>query len=129
MSYSKKDEDADQAIVKVDRTAVFQEGALPETLSILLVLTKDLSSTVQLLSYLAAKMSNIAHQNRSPPLYGGELPAQRSHRPLLRHLEAFSEQGSFSTANDVPHIQRISNFSIRRDHDDSEYHERHRGWK
>ena len=26
MSYSKKDEDADQAIVKVDRTAVFQEG-------------------------------------------------------------------------------------------------------
>ena len=28
MSYSKKDEDADQAIVKVDRTAVFQEGLL-----------------------------------------------------------------------------------------------------
>lgn len=26
MSYSKKDEDGDQAIVKVDRTAVFQEG-------------------------------------------------------------------------------------------------------
>lgn len=26
MSYSKKDEDADQAIVKVDRTAVYQEG-------------------------------------------------------------------------------------------------------
>jgi len=26
MSYSKKDEDADQAIMKVDRTAVFQEG-------------------------------------------------------------------------------------------------------
>ena len=26
MSYGKKDEDADQAIVKVDRTAVFQEG-------------------------------------------------------------------------------------------------------
>lgn len=29
MNYSKKDEDADQAIVKVDRTAVFQEGADP----------------------------------------------------------------------------------------------------
>lgn len=28
MSYGKKDEDADQAIVKVDRTAVFQEGAV-----------------------------------------------------------------------------------------------------
>lgn len=26
MSYGKKDEDADQGIVKVDRTAVFQEG-------------------------------------------------------------------------------------------------------
>lgn len=26
MNYGKKDEDADQAIVKVDRTAVFQEG-------------------------------------------------------------------------------------------------------
>ena len=27
MSYGKKDEDADQAIVKVDRTSVFQEGS------------------------------------------------------------------------------------------------------
>jgi hypothetical protein len=26
MSYGKKDEDAEQAILKVDRTAVFQEG-------------------------------------------------------------------------------------------------------
>jgi hypothetical protein len=26
MSYSKKDEDADQAIMRVDRTSVFQEG-------------------------------------------------------------------------------------------------------
>jgi coatomer protein complex subunit gamma len=30
MSYSKKDEDADQAIFKVDRTSVFQEGKLPQ---------------------------------------------------------------------------------------------------
>ena len=29
MSYGKKDEDADQAIVKVDRTSVFQEGINP----------------------------------------------------------------------------------------------------
>lgn len=29
MSYSKKDEDGDQALMKVDRTSVFQEGALP----------------------------------------------------------------------------------------------------
>ena len=31
MNYSKKDEDAEQAIVKVDRTAVFQEGMRPWT--------------------------------------------------------------------------------------------------
>jgi len=29
MSYGKKDEDAEQAILKVDRTAVFQEGRAP----------------------------------------------------------------------------------------------------
>jgi len=29
MSYGKKDEDADLGLVKVDRTQVFQEGALP----------------------------------------------------------------------------------------------------
>lgn len=29
MSYNKKDEDAEGAIVKVDRTSVFQEGSLP----------------------------------------------------------------------------------------------------
>ncbi len=31
MSYGKRDEDADGAILKVDRTAVFQEGKLPKT--------------------------------------------------------------------------------------------------
>jgi len=29
MSYGKKDEDADQAVFKVDRTSVFQEGKTP----------------------------------------------------------------------------------------------------
>jgi len=28
MSYGKRDEDADQAIVKVDRTSVYQEGEI-----------------------------------------------------------------------------------------------------
>ena len=31
MSYGKKDEDADQAILKIDRTSVFQEGKFPTT--------------------------------------------------------------------------------------------------
>jgi hypothetical protein len=29
MSYGKKDEDADQALLKVDRTSVYQEGEKP----------------------------------------------------------------------------------------------------
>ena len=54
MSYSKKDEDGDQAIVKVDRTAVFQEGevyihAFSQNVS----LTPPSSSLVQLLSYIS----------------------------------------------------------------------------
>ena len=32
MSYNKKDEDADGVTVKVDRTAVFQEGSTPLSL-------------------------------------------------------------------------------------------------
>lgn len=32
MSYSKKDEDGDQALMKVDRTSVFQEGPQLEPL-------------------------------------------------------------------------------------------------
>lgn len=29
MSYMKKDEDADQVMIKLDRTSVFQDGKLP----------------------------------------------------------------------------------------------------
>lgn len=54
MSYSKKDEDGDQAIVKVDRTAVFQEGeAYIRTSSQSVSLTPPSSSPVQLLSYIS----------------------------------------------------------------------------
>ncbi len=39
MSYSKKDEDADSALMRVDRTSVFQEGQLKPLPSISLLLT------------------------------------------------------------------------------------------
>lgn len=32
MAYGKKDEDVSDAIVRVDRTAVFQEGEMPRSL-------------------------------------------------------------------------------------------------
>lgn len=70
-------------------------------------------------------MSDTAYQNCSPSLHGGELPYQRSYRPLFRHLETFSEQGPISSADDVSHIQGIGKIGIRRDNDDAEYHERH----
>ena len=54
MSYSKKDEDADQAIVKVDRTAVFQEGTYHIRSSCQIVsLIPGSSSLVQLLPYIS----------------------------------------------------------------------------
>ena len=40
MSYAKKDEDAEQAILKVDRTSVFQEGrSKPLPVGLILSLT------------------------------------------------------------------------------------------
>ena len=54
MSYSKKDEDADQAIVKVDRTAVFQEGTYyVRSSSQTISLTLSFSSPIQLLPYIS----------------------------------------------------------------------------
>ena len=125
MSYSKKDEDADQAIVKVDRTAVFQEGT--KTLSlvgrVLILFTH--SALVQLFPYISAKMSNIVDQNCPTRLHWGVLPSKRSDRPFLRHFEAFPKQGPFTPPDDVPHIQRVGKFCVRCDHDDPKHHERY----
>lgn len=49
MSYAKKDEDAEQAILKVDRTSVFQEGRFTTlAVSLLLNLTQLDCSTLRL---------------------------------------------------------------------------------
>lgn len=74
-------------------------------------------------------MSDTPYQDCSPSLYGGELPAKRSHGPFLWYLEAFPEQRSSFTADDVPHFQRTSKLGVGRDHDDTEYHERHWSWE
>jgi len=123
MSYGKKDEDADQAIVKVDRTAVFQEGKAYEPIVAHQRLTNIPSPFIQLLSHISTKMSNPPYQDSSPPLHWGELSTQRSYGSLLRHLEAIPEQGPVAPPDDVSHIQRAGKFCVGCDHDDAEYHE------
>lgn len=74
MSYGKKDEDADQAIVKVDRTAVFQEGIvrfwrIPHTSS-----NGNNSSPFQLLANIATEMPNLAYEDLFASLHWRNLP-------------------------------------------------------
>lgn len=37
MSYVKKDEDADQVMIKLDRTSVFQDGRIPQPVNLLFI--------------------------------------------------------------------------------------------
>ena len=71
MSYAKKDEDAEQALLKVDRTAIYQEGAQgsidPDGL------LNKFSSFIQLVPYLSLKVSSALDQNRSASLHGREV--------------------------------------------------------
>ena len=76
MSYGKKDEDADQAIVKVDRTAVFQEGTVKPKTPFTARLTENTSSPVQLLPHIAPEMPNSTYQNLSSPLYWCEFSSK-----------------------------------------------------
>ena len=74
MSYGKKDEDADQAIVKVDRTSVFQEGKI-RSVPAVIAFTDCLvfSTTFQFFTYISTKMSNTPYQDCSSPLHGGDV--------------------------------------------------------
>jgi hypothetical protein len=85
MSYSKKDEDADQAIMKVDRTSVFQEGQRTP-LGPPSQLNQD-SPTVQLFTYTAAKMPNPPHKDCPSTLHGREISYERGDHPVLWHFE------------------------------------------
>jgi hypothetical protein len=127
MSYVKKDEDADQGMIKVDRTSVFQEGmgsnrSDPPKL-------KHNSPAIQHISCIPSKMSNSLDEDRSPPLHRREVPYERSHLPIFRHLQAFPEQRCFVTADGVSDYQRACKYGRRCDHGNEQYNEGHGCWK
>lgn len=119
MSYSKKDEDGDQAIFKVDRTTVFQEGTQhPEgqlhkfKASVMLLLHRVLlkklrlltlgemhSSPVQYIANITSKMSDTPDQNHLSPTHGREIPNVRSYLPFLWHYQAVPTSRCIVTAN------------------------------
>ncbi|KAJ6152539.1 hypothetical protein N7497_006858 [Penicillium chrysogenum] len=65
MSYMKKNEDEDQVMIKLDRTSVFQDGNSPST-------------PIQFLSYLAANMPNVTHEDRCPHVHRGAVPTNEA---------------------------------------------------
>src|ERR1700742_1846774 len=70
------------------------------------ILTWLFSSTLQLVPYIAPKMSDTAHQDRGPPLHGREIPHQRSHHPVLRHLQVVPEQGPLAAPDGLLNPER-----------------------
>lgn len=72
----KKDEDADQGMIKLDRTTVFQEGKLgfkqwAESTSIGVYLTISFySAIIQFVTDLAPKMSYTTHEACCSPVHG-----------------------------------------------------------
>jgi hypothetical protein len=83
MAYMKKDEDADQAMIKLDRTTVFQEGKTgrllpaPTDLSCWLDIDNidhSYSKIVQFITNLSAKMPYPPHKARRPPIHRREIP-------------------------------------------------------
>ena len=65
MSYGKKDEDADGAILKVDRTAVFQEGLSMPTRTDNIVDHQQLVSSTT----LPYRLGNVGYFSRRSPSY------------------------------------------------------------
>lgn len=122
MSYGKKDEDVEGAILKVDRTAVFQEG---RSSGQYLCSVDHGSSTVQLLPHIAPKMSDPPYKDRSTSLHGGFISTERGYRFVLWHLQTFPEQRPLSTADDVSCLQGAGELCFGCDYDDTEHHEGH----
>lgn len=76
MAYNKKDEDVHDAIMKVDRTAVYQEGEQLATSYASSGADGWNSSTIQQIPDTAAKMSDSSDQDRPPAVHGREVPHQ-----------------------------------------------------
>ena len=65
------------------------------------------SAVIQLVSHFAPEMSCSFNQDRRALVYGRTIPEERSHHFVFRDLEAVSKQGSFVTANGLPHLERV----------------------
>jgi hypothetical protein len=129
MSYVKKDEDADQMMMKLDRTTVFQDGVLLPN-GKLATLADFLNSTViQFVSHIAAEMSNSFNQDRCALVHRRAIPDERSHHFIFWNLEVVSKQGSFATANGLPDLERVGQYRRRCDYVHVYHYERHLGWK
>lgn len=77
MSYGKRDEDAEQSVVKVDRTSVFQEGvSKAQAKHNIQSLTDVFSSSVQHLAHIASKVPYPSHKDCSPAFHWREIPTQ-----------------------------------------------------
>lgn len=126
MSYGKKDEDADQAIVKVDRTSVFQEGKI-RTVQAMVASTdcSVFSTTFQFFAYISTKMSNTPYKDCSSPFHRGGFPNERSNVSFLWYLEAVPEQGSLPTADGVLDNKRTGQYRGRCHHGHQQHNEGH----
>lgn len=128
MSYGKRDEDAEQAIVKVDRTSVFQEGLKQQNLPHWILLIEQCSPIVQLISDFSSKMPNPPHQDRPPPLHRGKVSYERSYLPFLRHIQAFSKQRCVPTADGIFGYQGVGEYRRGRDYGHEQHNERYISW-
>jgi len=106
MSFNKKDED-DGAIVKVDRTSVFQEGGPDETYTpqneLLLMIIP--SSHIQLITNLPETMPHSVDKDRTPPLHWRKVPDQRSNHSIFQYLKVVPEQRCLLTADGLSYYQ------------------------
>ena len=126
MSYGKKDEDAEQAIVKVDRTSVFQEGWKGYYHSWQWqLLTHEFSTVIQYLPNFSSKMPDPSHKNCSTSLYRREIPYQRSDFTFLRHFKALPEQGCLAQTDGLPCHQGTGDHRRGCDNGDQQYYERY----
>lgn len=81
------------------------------------------STALQLVPSITQKMSNPTYEDCPPFIYWREVPHQRSHVSLLRHLQTLSEQGSFIKADGVSGDQGACKYCGRCHYGHEQYNE------